>query len=149
MAKQLPDDFRDFLKLCNQKRVKYLLIGGYAVGCHGYPRATEDMDVWIELSPENAARALRAFRAFGYRDADLQEESFLEKGAIIRMGNPPVRLDVVNDISGVSFAECFAARKRVIIDGIRVNLISLHHLRRNKKAAGRLKDLSDLEHLPP
>lgn len=148
MAQLLPDDFRDFLKLCTRKRVKYLLIGGYAVHYHGYPRATADMDVWIEISRINAARMVEAFRAFGYRAPDLRDELFLEKGAIIRMGNPPLRLEIVNAISGVSFDKCYAARKKVIIDGIRVSLINLRDLRKNKKAAGRPKDLDDLEHLP-
>ena len=148
MALRLPDDFKDFLKLCTQKRVKYLLIGGYAVHYHGYPRSTGDMDIWIELSPSNAAKVVKAFHAFGYRAPDMHEELFLEKGAIVRMGNPPLRLEIVNEISGVTFARCYAARKRAIIDGIRVNLINLQHLKKNKKAAGRPKDLNDLEHLP-
>src|SRR5262245_3517447 len=125
MAQLLPADFRDFLKLCTRKRVRYLLIGGYAVHYHGYPRATADMDVWIEISRTNAARMVETFRAFGYRAPDLREELFLEKGAIIRMGNPPLRLEILNTISGVSFKECYAARKKVMIDGIRVNLINL------------------------
>lgn len=143
---QLPDDFRDFLKLCAQKRVKYLLIGGYAVNYHGYPRATADMDVWIELSRKNAVRIVKALNAFGVRE--LTEEVFLDKGAIIRMGVPPLRLEILNEISGVTFAKCYAARKRVVIDGIRVSLIDLKNLRKNKKASGRPKDLDDLEHLP-
>lgn len=147
MAKLLPDDFRDFLKLCNQKRVKYLLIGGYAVGCHGFPQATDDMDIWIERSPENAAKLVTTFRAFGYRDSDLHAELFLEKGAIVRMGNPPLRLEIVNEIHGVVFARCYAARQRMLIDGLRVNVINLRDLKKNKKAAGRPKDLDDLEHL--
>jgi len=147
MAQRLPVDFRDFLKLCNQKRVKYRLIGGYAVGCYGYPRATNDMDIWIELSPANAARIVNVFREFGYRGADLRAELFLEKGAIVRMGNPPLRLEILNDISGVTFARCFAVRRRVRLDGVLVNLIGLRHLKKNKQAAGRPKDLDDLAHL--
>src|SRR5262245_30979262 len=148
MGLRLPDDFREFLKLCAQKRVKCLVIGGYAVHYHGYPRSTGDMDIWIELSHANAARIVGVFHAFGYRAPDLHEELFLEKGAIVRMGNPPLRLEIVNEISGVTFAKCYAARNRVIIDGIRVNLINLRDLKRNKRAAGRQKDLNDLEHLP-
>jgi hypothetical protein len=124
------------------------LIGGYAVGCYGYPRATDDMDVWIEISRENAAKIVQAFHAFGYRAPDLDEALFLDKGAIVRMGNPPLRLEIVNEIDGVTFERCYAARERVVIDGIRVDLINLRDLRKNKKAAGRPKDLNDLEHLP-
>jgi predicted nucleotidyltransferase len=147
MAKQLPDDFREFLKLCNQKRVRYLLIGGYAVGHYGYPRATADMDVWIEQSPENAAKMVAALVAFGFGVAELSADLFLETGKIIRMGRPPLRLEILNDISGVTFADCYASRKRVKIDGIRVDVIGLEDLKKNKAAAGRLKDLDDLEHL--
>src|SRR6266436_4489148 len=120
MAKLLPDDFRDFLKLCNQKRVKYLLIGGYAVGYYGYPRATGDMDIWIERSAENAAKMVAVLIAFGFDVPELSADLFLEEGRIIRMGVPPIRLEILNDISGVTFAECYPSRKRVKLDGIRV-----------------------------
>src|SRR5215217_289823 len=101
MAKLLPDDFRDFLKLCNQKRVKYLRIGGYAVGYYGYPRATGDMDVWIERSTENAARTVEVLKVFGFDVPELTGDLFLQKGKIVRMGVPPIRLEILNDISGV------------------------------------------------
>ena len=148
MAKLLPDDFRDFLKLCNQKRVKYLLIGGYAVGYYGYPRATGDMDIWIERSAENAAKMVAVLIAFGFDVPELSADLFLEEGKIVRMGVPPIRLEILNDISGVTFAECYPNCKRVKLDGIRVDVISLYDLKTNKAAAGRLKDLDDLEHLP-
>jgi predicted nucleotidyltransferase len=147
MAKLLPDDFRDFLKLCNQKRVKYLLIGGYAVGYYGYPRATGDMDIWIERSPENAARTLAVLIKFGFDVPDLSADLFLEEGNIVRMGVPPIRVEILNAISGVTFAACYPARKRAKLDGIRVDVIGLADLKTNKAAAGRLKDLDDLEHL--
>jgi predicted nucleotidyltransferase len=136
MAKRLADDFREFLKLCNRKRLKYLLIGGYAVGHYGYPRATADMDIWIELSSENAARMVEALVAFGFDVPELSADLFLERGKIM------------NDIDGVTFAKCYSARKRVRMDGIKVDVISLQHLKANKAASGRLKDLDDLEHLP-
>ena len=148
MAKLLPDDFRDFLKLCNRKRVKYLLIGGYAVGHYGYPRATGDMDVWIERSTENAGKMVAVLIAFGFDVPELSADLFLEEGKIVRMGVPPIRLEILNDISGVEFAECYSSRKRVKLDGIMVDVISLGHLKINKAAAGRPKDLDDLEHLP-
>ena len=148
MAQQLPDDFRDFLKLCNQKRVKYLLVGGYAVGHYGYPRATADMDVWIERSAENAAKAVSVLIAFGFDVPELSADLFLEEGKIVRMGFPPIRLEILNKISGVTFPDCYRSRKRVKIDGVKVDVIGLADLRKNKAAAGRLKDLDDLEHLP-
>jgi len=147
MAKQLPDDFRDFLKLCNQKRVKYLLIGGYAVSYYGYPRATADMDIWIERSERNAEKIVEVLREFGFDVPELGPELFLEPGKIIRMGRPPMRLELLNDISGVTFDQCYPKRNRVKLDGIWVTIISIAHLRINKRAAGRLKDLDDLENL--
>jgi predicted nucleotidyltransferase len=147
MAKLLPPDFRDFLKLCNQKRVKYLLIGGYAVGFFGYPRATADMDVWIERSHENAEKIVAVLKLFGFDVPELSIDLFLEEGKIVRMGVPPLRLEILNDISGVTFAECYPSRTRAIIDGIRVDIISLEHLKVNKKASGRDKDLDDLKNL--
>jgi predicted nucleotidyltransferase len=148
MAKLLPDDFRDFLKLCNQKRVKYLLIGGYAVGYYGYPRATGVLDVWIERSTENAARMVEVLKVFGFDVPELSVDLFLEKGKIVRMGVPPIRLEILNDISGVEFAACHPSRVRTKLDGIKVDVISLADLKANQAAAGRAKDLDDLEHLP-
>lgn len=147
MATQLPGDFRDFLKLCNQKRVKYLLVGGYAVGHYGYPRATADMDVWIERSTDNAAKVVAVLIAFGFDVPELSADLFLEDGKIVRMGHPPIRLEILNKLSGVTFADCYRSRKRVKIDGIKVDVIGLDDLKKNKAAAGRLKDLDDLEHL--
>ncbi|MBN1675678.1 MAG: hypothetical protein JXR37_31840 [Kiritimatiellae bacterium] len=149
MAEQvLPDDFREFLKLLNELEVEYLLIGGYAVGYYGYPRATADMDVWVAISTGNAAKLVDAFRRFGVDDPKLTAELFQQRGKIIRMGVPPMRLEVLTDIDGVTFDECYRSREVAMIDGEAVNIIALPHLRKNKRAAGRHKDLDDLEHLP-
>ena len=144
----LPSDFKEFLKLLNDAEVEYLLIGGYAVGYHGYPRTTADMDIWVAISAENASRLVGVFRRFGMRDAKLTPELFLKSGKIIRMGVPPMRIEILTEIDGVRFDECYAAREVVRLDGQSVDLISLRHLRMNKFASGRHKDLDDLEHLP-
>jgi hypothetical protein len=144
----LPEDFKEFLRLLNANKVEYLLIGGYAVGYYGYARATADMDVWIAPGVENAARTVSALREFGFDVPELSEELLLEPDNILRMGIPPFRLEVLSSISGVSFSECYAERVVDIIDDVDVPIISLLHLRINKKASGRLKDLTDLEHLP-
>lgn len=147
-AINLPPDFRDFLKLLNAHQVEYLLIGGYAVAYHGYPRATADMDIWIAIHPQNAKKLIAALNEFGLDLPELTPEIFLTAEQIIRMGVPPVRIEIATTISGVDFAECYAARLVDVLDGIEVNLISLAHLKANKKAAGRHKDLDDLENLP-
>ena len=144
----LPLDFKEFLKLLNANRVEYLLIGGYAVGYHGYPRATNDMDVWIADHPTNAGRMVAALRQFGFDPPELKDELFLKQPSIVRMGFPPMRIEVTTGISGVSFDECYATRVVDTLDGVEVNIISLDKLKQNKKASGRFKDLNDLGNLP-
>lgn len=147
METKLPPDFKEFLRLLNAKRVEYLLIGGYAVGYHGYPRATNDLDVWIGIHPKNAKGVVETLREFGFDTPNLSEELFLKENSIVRMGNPPVRLEILTTLTGIDFSECYAERIVDTLDDVEVNLISLHHLKKNKKASGRHKDLSDLEHL--
>jgi len=145
---ELHPDFKDFLKLLNFHDVRYILVGGYAVGYHGYPRATGDMDIWIEMSEVNSKKIVSAFREFGMPEDAISENLFLETNKVIRMGVPPVRLEVITSASGVDFNECYNNREVIIIDGIPINFISLQDLKKNKLAAGRHKDLEDLEHLP-
>ena len=144
----LPKDFKEFLKLLNANQVEYLLIGGYAVGYHGYPRATADMDIWIAAKPDNSTKIINVFNDFGFSDSMLQPDIFLKEDQIVRIGLPPIRIEVITTISGVSFDECYSERVIGKIDGIQVNLIDLKHLKINKKASGRHKDLNDLENLP-
>jgi hypothetical protein len=148
MAIRLPSDFKEFLKLLNAHNVEYLLIGGYAVGFHGYPRATADMDIWIAMNPANADRIVAVLKEFGFNPPDLSPEIFLKEWQIIRMGLPPVRIELTTTISGVSFDNCFAQRIIADLDGVKINLISLAHLKINKKASARHQDMADLEHLP-
>jgi predicted nucleotidyltransferase len=147
MTIQLPADFKEFLKLLNEKEVEYLLIGGYAVGYHGYPRPTGDMDIWIAISRENAEKIVSTLEEFIGLE-DISTDLFLKEDSIVRMGVAPFKLEITTSIDGVTFDECYAERETVVIDGIEINLISLHHLKINKKASGRNKDLNDLENLP-
>lgn len=143
----LPKDFRELLQLLNSKKVEYLVVGGYAVALHGYPRATGDMDIWIALSKDNAHRTVEALREFGFDTPQLKEDLFLEKEKNIRMGNPPLRIEILTSIDGVEFAECYRNKRIVTIDDIDVSFISLEDLKKNKKASGRYQDLADLENL--
>jgi predicted nucleotidyltransferase len=145
---QLPPDFKEFLRSLNAHKVEYLLIGGYAVNYHGYPRATADMDIWIAVHPANADRLVAALKEFGFDLPDLSPELFLRPWQIVRLGVPPVRIEIATTISGVDFAECYAERVKDTLDGVPVSVISLEHLKLNKKASGRHQDLADLEHLP-
>lgn len=144
---KLHPDFKDFLRLLNSCEVDYLLVGGYAVGLHGYPRATGDMDIWIALDASNARKTAQTLLQFGMPEDLINDAMFLEKDRVIRMGIPPVRIEIITGASGVDFFACYSRREIVKIDGIPVNFIGLDDLRINKKAAGRYKDLDDLEHL--
>jgi predicted nucleotidyltransferase len=144
----LPPDFKDFLRLLNSHRVEYLLVGGYAVGYHGYPRATADMDLWIAMTGANAQKVTAVLREFGFESPELRPGLFLEKEKVIRMGLPPVRIEILTTLSGVDFHECYSRREIIDLEGVEVNLISLDDLKKNKQAAGRHQDLNDLEHLP-
>jgi len=145
---ELPPDFKEFLKLLNEHGVEYVLIGGYAVGYHGYPRATNDLDVWVAMSLDNAERIVRALREFGFGTPELSADLFLQDESIVRMGIPPMRIEILTTISGVAFDECYAQRVVDVIADVEVSLIGLPQLKINKKASGRHKDLDDLEHLP-
>lgn len=145
---QLPPDFKDFLSLLNENEVRYLLIGGYAVGYHGYPRATADMDVWIPVDPSTAERMVKVMMGFGFEEGAITRDVFLNKKGLVRMGIPPLRLEILMRIAGVDFDDCYERRVNGVVDDVDVKIISLMDLRQSKKAAGRLKDLSDLEHLP-
>jgi hypothetical protein len=144
---ELHPDFKDFLKLLNSNGVEYLIVGGYAVGYHGYPRATGDMDIWIAVNEKNAERAVRALTEFGMPASEVSQDMFLQNDKVIRMGLPPVRIEVITGVSGVRFEECFSRRNVAIVDDMPVNIISLDDLKINKKAAGRHKDFNDIDHL--
>jgi hypothetical protein len=144
----LPPDFKDILKLFDKYDVKYLLIGGYAVTFYGYIRATGDMDIWTLKEEKNAENIAHSLIEFGFNPPDLSADMFLQDGKIIRMGVPPLRIKILNSISGVSFDDCY--KKRVVreIDQIKISIINLEDLKKNKMAAGRKKDLLDHENLP-
>jgi predicted nucleotidyltransferase len=136
------------LKLLKEHDVRYLLIGGYAVGFHGYPRATADMDIWVAIHPENANKIVTVLKEFGFDLPELTPKLFLQERQIIRMGVPPVKLEICTSISGVEFDACYENRIVTELDGVEVNLISLEDLKVNKSASGRSKDITDLENLP-
>lgn len=114
---------------------------------YGYMRYTGDLDIFIRFSPENAEKVRKALIDFGFSEDVLPSELFQEKGRVIRMGVPPMRIEVLNNISGVTFEECFEHRVIQPVEDIEINFIHLNQLKQNKAAAGRTKDLNDLEHL--
>jgi hypothetical protein len=144
---ELPPDFKELLNLLNAHGVEYLLIGGYAVAYHGYPRATQDIDLWIAVHPDNAQRLVAALDEF-IGASEIRPEQFLEEGRILRMGVPPLRVDITNCISGVEFSDCYARRIVDTVGSVPLSIVSLDDLKANKRASGRPKDLADLSYLP-
>lgn len=144
----LPPDFKDFLRLLASHEVPYLLVGGHAVGYHGYPRATGDMDIWVARDEDTARKLVAVLRDFGFDTDEVTPDLFLGEKAIIRMGVPPVRIDITNFIHGVEFAACHPSRVRASIDEVDVHVIGLADLKANKRASGRPKDQDDLQNLP-
>lgn len=149
MAKiELEPDFKEFLKLLNFHQVEYLLVGGYAVAHYGYPRTTNDIDIWAGVSDKNADKLCQVFVDFGFSRHSVSRDKFLDPTKVYRMGVPPVCIDLLLQVSGLEFSECFLRREIHSIDGIAVNLLSLNDLKTNKRASGRYKDLNDVENLP-
>lgn len=133
--------------MLNSERVEYLVVGGYAVGFHGHPRATGDLDVWISVEVENARRMSDVLRRFGFADESVNPSIFLEPDKIVRMGKPPLRIEILTGVSGVDFRSCYDRRTTAKVDDIEISLIGLDDLRTNKRAAGRHKDHADLDEL--
>ncbi len=143
----IDDEFLEFLRLLTDHKVRYVVIGGYAVALHGYVRYTGDIDIFVEISKSNARKLVQVFKDFGYDAPNLREEMFLSRGKIIRLGEPPQRLEVLMGISGVSFEECYRNRIVCQAEDVKVNFINRELLLQNKTSSGRPKDLVDVEHL--
>jgi len=143
--KLLPEDFKDFLNFLNKNKVKYLLLGGWAVGIYGYPRATADMDILIAIDDDNLNNLQKALHEFGA--PTVKKELFKEKGNVFRIGRSPIRIELINEASGINISECYKRRNIITIDNVPISLISKEDLIKNKKASGRAKDLADVENL--
>ncbi len=142
-------DFKEFIELLNANNVKYLIVGGYAVGIHGYPRYTKDLDIWILVSHENAENVLKSLKQFGFGSLGLQKEDFLRPDEFVQLGYPPNRIDIVTSCDGVVFETCYESKKQVIVGELTINFIDLENLKKNKKASARPQDLADLDNLDP
>lgn len=141
----LNEDFLELLSSLLDAEAKFLVIGAYAVGVHGRPRATKDLDVWVEASAENAVRVLRALREFGAPLGDLTQSDLEQLGTGFKMGAPPRRIDILTQIEGITFAEAWPNRVEAEFgDGVRCPVIGLADIITNKRAAGRPQDLADV-----
>lgn len=138
-------NFKEFAQLLNANHVEYMVVGGYALWAHGHPRYTGDIDFWIKPEAENARRLLRCLEAFGFGSLNLKQQEFEQVDAVIQLGYPPTRIDLMTSISGVQFDEAYAHRIIVNLDGLELSVIGLQEFIRNKKTIGRHKDLGDIE----
>jgi predicted nucleotidyltransferase len=143
----LNEDYKDMLQCLLEEKVRFLLVGAYAVAVHGYPRATKDMDVFVRATPDNASSLMRALRRFGAPMSDVSEADFSTEGIVFQIGNNPRRIDIVTRISGVDFEQAYANKEDISIEGLQVPVISLEDLIANKRASGRAQDLADVEKL--
>jgi hypothetical protein len=143
----LQKDLREFIELLNALKVRFVIVGAFAVAYHGYFRYTSDIDLFIDSSLENATRIFRAVEQFGFGDLKLTVEDFTQEDQVVQLGVSPNRIDVMTFLSGVSFDEAWASREQGELDGLSVPFISRDMLKRNKMACGRLQDLADLEYL--
>ncbi len=143
--RQLPDEFKEFLNFLNQNKVKYLLIGGWAVGIYGNPRVTKDIDFLISTDEKNLDRMLAALEQFGLKGAP--RKFFEVEGNTFRIGRPPLKIEILTKALGVEFEECYRRKKIVVFDGVRVKVISKKDLITSKLAANRNQDLADVEEL--
>lgn len=139
-------DMLEFVGYLNEQGVRYLVVGGYALGFHGHPRFTKDLDIWIERTTENANKLAQAIAAFGI-SLSAEEIAAFVKGGPIRIGRPPNLIDIIGHPDGVTFSECYLARETTIFEGLQIHFIDRSHFIANKQASGRLQDLADVESL--
>ncbi len=144
---ELNKDFKEFIELLNEHDVKYLVIGGYAVNFHGYPRYTKDIDFWIWMNKSNIKKLIEVIKVFGFNSLDFKMEDFMSPENIIQLGYEPYRIDLIVAIEGIDFMDCFNRKNTIKIDKTKVNFIEIQDLIDSKSNTGRLQDLADAEQL--
>ena len=140
-------DFKQFIELLNNNSVRYLVVGGYALAFHGFPRYTKDIDFWIWVNDENAKNLVKTLEEFGFSSLQLKEDDFLTPGYVVQLGQPPGRIDLLTSVTGLEFEACYNSRVHINIQGSDIDFIDLESFKKNKKAVGRHQDLADLENL--
>jgi hypothetical protein len=140
-------DFVDLLRAFIAADVRFLIVGAYALAHHGRPRATGDLDVWVDATPDNAPRVIRALSAFGAPVTDISERDFSSPGVVFQIGVPPGRIDILTELTGVTFNDAWASRDAGVFGELTVDFLGREAFVRNKRATGRTKDLGDIEGL--
>ena len=143
----LNKDYKDMLQALLDHKVKFLLVGAYAMGAHGYPRATGDIDIWVQPSKENSSRVYQALEVFGAPLHQIDKQTFVKPGIVYQIGVAPRRIDVITGISGVEFDPAYERRQTVDVEGLPITVLSYGDLLKNKRASGRDKDRLDADRL--
>ena len=144
---EVQPDFRELLALLNAHRVEYIIVGGYALAFHGAPRSTGDLDILVNTDPGNAQRIVEALEAYGFKSVGLTAQDFLTPENVVQFGVPPVRVDIMTSLTGVSWEEVFSGKALGDYGGVPVYFIGREQFVANKRAIGRKRDLADLEAL--
>lgn len=143
----LNEDYKEMLQCLSAENVRFLLVGAYAVAAHGYPRATKDIDIFVQPAAANASSLMRALARFGAPLSNVSAGDFATAGIVFQIGSQPRRIDILTWISGVDFQQAYDRRQMVCLEGLDVPVISLEDLIANKRATGRTQDLADVERL--
>ncbi len=143
----LNEDYRDMLQILLDNKVHLLVVGAYAMGAYGYPRATGDFDIWVEPSPENSKKVYSSLAKFGAPLTDISEQTFTEEGIVFQIGIAPRRIDIITHIDGVRFKDSYESRELIEVEGQHIPFISKNDLIKNKRSTGREKDRLDADYL--
>ncbi|MFH0889092.1 MAG: hypothetical protein V1871_07800 [Planctomycetota bacterium] len=143
----LNEDYKEMLQLLSSNDVKFLVVGAYAMGAYGYPRATGDLDIWVENTPENSAKIYQSLSEFKAPMAMINEKTFCKKGIIFQIGVAPRRIDIITQIDGVEFKKAYPKRKNIDVENLKIPLLSKSDLIKNKESTGREKDKLDVKYL--
>lgn len=143
----LSQDFKEFIQALNANEVRYLVVGGYALAAHGFPRYTKDLDILLDSEEANAERVVRALSDFGFASLGLQKSDFMAKDQVIQLGYPPNRIDLLTSADGINFAEIYPNRITIRVEEVGIDFIDIESLKVNKRATGRPQDLADLDAL--
>lgn len=143
----LNEDYKEILQLLLGNRVRFLVVGAYAMGAHGYPRATGDFDIWVEATAENSKKIYKTLRAFGAPLGEVEESTFSKEGIVLQIGVAPRRIDIITHIDGVDFGKAYKTKKIIEVEKIRIPVISKKNLIKNKQSTGRKKDKLDVDYL--
>ena len=143
----LNKDYKDILSVLSKRKVKFILVGAYAMAVQGYPRSTMDIDLWVMPDPENALLVLQALSEFGAPSGELSPEDLQQEDLIFQIGVAPRRIDIITSADGLTFNEAYANSELIEIEGIAVRVLSISDLIKNKRSTGRLRDLADVETL--